>query len=86
MLGESIFGAGHLLMGAWDGCEEQQVQMDLHRAAMGAATSLWDLMIPPGTLWLAGFRAGLTSVPSHLPLSPSLGLLPRSSTAYLCFP
>lgn len=73
-------------MGAWDGCEEQQVQMDLHQAAMGAATSLWDLMIPPGTLWLAGFRAGLTSVPSHLPLSPSLGLLPRSSTAYLCFP
>lgn len=48
-------------------------------------TSLWDLTLPPGILWLAGFRAGLTSVPSHLPLSPPLGLLPRSSTIYLCF-
>lgn len=62
------------------GCEEQQVWMDLHQTARGAVTSLWDLMHLPSILRLAGFRAGLTSVPSHLPVSPSLGLLPRSST------
>lgn len=81
-LGESPGPAHSVLSSCWwvlgDGCEEQQVWMDLHQAVRRAVSSLWDLSDPPGIC--AWQVSELVFVPSHLLLLLSLGLLPRSST------